>query len=474
MKVYSQEAWWSDDWDARDFGMDFDFSKPFFEQFAALQKVVPQLGLQIWNSENCDFCNYVGDCKDCYLIYGSVYSQDCYFGSPYYSQDCMDTLVLRECERCYECIDCRKLHTCFYCQDCHSSNDLIYCYDLLGCSDCIACAGLRNKKYCIFNKEYSAEEYMKMKAELDLSVPSVHEKLRTELQKLKLQIPHRFMQSNKVENVSGNYIYECKNVHDSFYADRSEDCRYCAQVVDMKDCYDNNYTEENELCYEYIAAYKNTRMLFSKLCQSSDGMYCDACHTSRNLFGCTGMRNAEYCILNKQYTKEEYEELVPKIVEHMRSTGEWGEFFPITISPFGYNETVAHEYFNMNKDEVLQKGWEWRDEEESQEKYMGPVVDVPSNIDDVDDVFCEKILRCKDTGKLFRIIEQELNLYRELHLPIPEHSPNARHFHRLGLRNPRELWTRKCDKCGEEMQTSYSPEREETIYCETCYMAEVY
>jgi len=31
----------------------------------------------------------------------------------------------------------------------------------------------------------------------------------------------------------------------------------------------------------------------------------------------------KYCILNKQYSKEEYEELVPKIIEHMQKTGEW-------------------------------------------------------------------------------------------------------------------------------------------------------
>ena len=29
----------------------------------------------------------------------------------------------------------------------------------------------------------------------------------------------------------------------------------------------------------------------------------------------------------------------------MKKTGEWGEFFPSSISPFGYNETVAMEYY---------------------------------------------------------------------------------------------------------------------------------
>ena len=46
----------------------------------------------------------------------------------------------------------------------------------------------------------------------------------------------------------------------------------------------------------------------------------------------------------------------------MKSTGEWGEFFPHEMSPFGYNETVAQEYFPMTEDEVatMPKFEQWR------------------------------------------------------------------------------------------------------------------
>ena len=37
----------------------------------------------------------------------------------------------------------------------------------------------------------------------------------------------------------------------------------------------------------------------------------------------------------------------------MMKTGEWGEFFPSSLSPFGYNETVAQEHFPMSREEVL-------------------------------------------------------------------------------------------------------------------------
>jgi hypothetical protein len=57
--------------------------------------------------------------------------------------------------------------------------------------------------------------------------------------------------------------------------------------------------------------------------------------------------------LNKQYTKEEYNILVPKIIEHMISTGERGEFFPPKYAPFGYNESLANEYFPLRQTEAL-------------------------------------------------------------------------------------------------------------------------
>lgn len=101
-------------------------------------------------------------------------------------------------------------------------------------------------------------------------------------------------------------------------------------------------------------------------------LYSLHCSASSNLFGCIGLRNKEYCIFNKQYTKEEYNALVPQIIEHMKKTGEWGKFFHPSLSPFGYNETVANEYFPVKNvqaynDEGLQDlGYQWSDYEAPQ------------------------------------------------------------------------------------------------------------
>ena len=224
-------------------------------------------------------------------------------------------------------------------------------------------------------------------------------------------------------------------------------------------------------------------------------LYSDNClNNSRNCFGCIGLKNNdEYCILNKQYTKEEYETLVPKIIEHMMKTGEWGEFFPSSMSPFGYNETVAMEYYPISPpltppyqgggEEVppltrgrLGGGFNWSTYESPPPKVdkVIPADKLPSNIEDIPDDILNWAIECEVTKKPFRIIQQELGFYRKHHLPIPRRHPDQRHLDRMQLRNPRKLYERTCDKCHKQIQTTYAPERPEIVYCETCYNKEVY
>ncbi len=432
--VYAQDVWGSDSWEARDFGRIYNHSIPFFDQFSALQKEVPRSALLNINSENSDYCNFTGDVKNSYLIFGSVYSQDCFYGSPYYSRDCIDTLVLRECELCYECIDCRNLYNCKYCQDCSHSNDLLFCFDVKNCSECIGCVGLRNKKFCIFNQQYTEVDYYKYKNSLNLCYREHRDMLERQLEELKRATPLQSSILHNCENVSGNHIFNSKNTFNSFFADRCEDCSYCSQVVDLKDCYDNNYTEENELCYEYLGMYNNRQTFFSLFCrQTSNVFYSEHCVNSKDLFGCIGLKNAQYCILNKQYTKEEYEVLVAKIIEDMKARSEFGEFFPEHTSPFTYNESVAQEYFPLSKEEVLAKGLAWRENDEKE--FQPQLIVVPDEISQVPDSVCYEILACEKTGRNFRIIPQELAFYRTQKLPVPRLHPNERHRLRVEKRN---------------------------------------
>lgn len=214
-------------------------------------------------------------------------------------------------------------------------------------------------------------------------------------------------------------------------------------------------------------------VLFCALsCNVKWGLYNYACMFSNNVFGSVGLNHNDYVILNKQYTSDEFNELVPKIVEHMKETGEWGRFFPSGVSPFAYNETLAQEFFPSTKEACQSKGYGWRDMDKRD--YKPQTVKVFENIRDVDDSITNEVLACEKSGKNFKVTPQELKFYRKQDLPIPKLCPNQRYLERLALKNPRKLWDRKCDKCQAKIKTSYSPDRPEVVYCEQCYLKEVY
>jgi CxxC-x17-CxxC domain-containing protein len=289
---------------------------------------------------------------------------------------------------------------------------------------------------------------------------------------------HRDEQILHSEDCSGDFIYHCKNVQSSFGVIESQDCAYCYDAGHMKDCQDAYEPAFNcELQYDSHGCNGGKRMLSCHICYDNDSLaYCDFCHNSTHLFGCIGLRHKRYCILNKQYTKEEYEQLVPKIIEKMQADGEWGEFFPVEMSPFAYSETVAQEYFPLTREDVLSRGWHWRDEVDELPKVekIIPAERLPDSIDDIPDDILNWAIKCELTARPFRIIKQELAFYRKMRLPVPRLHPDERHRRRMAFTNHRKLWSRKCAKCGKEIQTTYSPDRPEIVYCEECYLKEVY
>src|SRR3989344_2667006 len=225
------------------------------------------------------------------------------------------------------------------------------------CQDCIGCVGLRGQKYNIFNRPYSKEEYIKKRNELLSNGHNGFEEINKKFQALKLTVPHIYSTFIQSINFSGNHVMHSKDVKDCFDIKRCKDTSYCIRMIDGKDVYDANYCEFMELCYEYIGFWKTNQTNFSNTCGDSNNLtYADFCSGSSNLFGCIGLRSKHYYILNKQYRKEEYEMLIPKIIQSMNDMPyvdrkgrayKYGEFFPSELSPFCYNETVAQEYFPL-------------------------------------------------------------------------------------------------------------------------------
>lgn len=482
-KVYCNDCWWGDGWDPASYGRDFDFSRPFFEQFHELQLEVPRMALLNKNSVNSDYTNHSSDNKNVYLSFSCFYDEDVMYSCLIWeSRDVVDcNYIYSKSERLYEVIDSHKSYQCqygFVLRDCSSC---YYCYDCRGCSDCFMSYNLRNKSYVFKNVQCSREEYLRKIKEYNLSSFEVRKDLQKEFLKMMKDLAiHRYVVSERTVNSSGNMIFDCKNVKNAFDASEVENSRYMICTPDVvKDSMDIYHAGDNmELGYECHGCSRVSNCHFIHLSYDNFNLdYCDTCHNSQNLFGCMSVKKGEYMILNKKYKKEEYLELKEKIIEHMRTTGEYGEFFPPQISPVCYNETQGNLYISMSKEEVLAKGWQWEDNIPGTfGKETIKAEDIPDKIEDIPDSYLNEIFACIDCSKNYNIVPNELSFYRKENLPLPRKCPDCRYKARFHLRLPRRLWHRQCMKtgCSNEFETSYASERPEKIYCESCYNKEVY
>lgn len=460
--VYSPVAWWSDDWDAIDYGRDFDFSRPFFEQFLELKNKVPHLAL--FNTEgtmeNSDFNNCTAYLKNCYLIAESDYCEDCYYSNLLKKcTNIVDCSICYDDELCYECVDCQNCYNLRYSKDCKQCRDSFFLKNCISCKDCIGCINLRHKQFYIFNEKRTKEEYERQKKEFALDTHDGIENLRKKSYDFWKTQPHKATISEHNQESSGDHLYDSKNAFHCFDSKDLEDCRYCAKLsLGVKSSMDyNSWGNKCELVYQTSSTGDNLyNVRFCVNCQTNmrNCTYCYECFSCDNCFGCVSLKKQEFCILNKKYSKADYERMRGRIIEHMKKTSEWGEFFPIKICPFGYNESIAMDAFPLTKKEAIKKGYTWKEEEK-------PVIksrNTPTCI----------------CGKQFKLIGQELRFYKQQGIPCPQKCPTCRHKARMKLRNPLKLWVRICAKCKTEVQTSYAPDRPEIIYCEKCYLKAVY
>ncbi len=485
LTVYCNKCWWSDKWDPKSYGKDIDFSRPFFEQFRELQDKVPLMALfndDGVGSVNCEYTQNTTFARNCYMGAMSWFVEDIMY---YYSvggpetRDIVDSLhIFNYTQIAYDSI---FLEHCYNCKNCyHSSglNDCNFCYDCKGCSDCFMCVNLRQKKYCILNKQYTKEEYEKILESYKLETYSGREKAKADFLNFLSKQIRRFADIRNSTNCTGNGMLNCKNSTNCFYARACEDMHYLSSGNEIKDSYDLTPAGKSSQCYEGLTPDHDSKVLFSIYSLKSQELsYVENCHSSKYLFGCSAIKHGQYCILNKEYSKEEYFILRDKLIEHMKKTGEYGEFFPSEMSNFGYNETMAQEYFPLTKEEALAKGFKWWDQLQKtvSQETLKPE-EIPDSIFDVSDSVLNEILVCIKCKRNYKIVQNELIFYRKHSIPIPHKCFYCRNSERLKFENPLKLWHRKCmkDGCQNKFETSYAPDRLEIIYCESCYNQEVY
>jgi hypothetical protein len=473
--IYCQEAWWGDNWDPTDYGQDYDFSRPFFEQFKELQLKVPRMNLFNSQNENSDYCSFTTKNKNCYLVIGGDINEDSlYSGFNFYCKNVLDTYFVTRLELCYECLDCEKCYNLKYSQNSHNCSDSAFLYDCRGCKNCLGCVGLRNKEYHIYNIPHTKEEYEAKLAGAALHTRSGVAAMNTNFEQFKARFPLKAVDNSNCENCTGDHLTNCKNCINCFDIFDAEDIENCMIAGSIKSCASCCYFGHKiELFYEMVSSVRGNNNAFCiSVWDSNNIRYSDSCMNSNNLFGCVSLKRKQFSILNKQYTEQEYHQMIPRIIVHMKSTGEWGKFFPMHNSPFAYNETVAQEYFPLTKDQAVGAHLNWRDKDHKE--YQFASITPPDNIDEVDNTICNQILACEVSGKNYKIIPAELQLYKRMRIPVPSKSPETRHNERFAKRNYPKLYPANCAKTGQAIWTSYPPQKHSRVYSEQAYEEYIY
>ena len=527
--VYCRDCWKSDKWDPMTYGRDYDFNQPFFLQYRRLMEAVPRPALTGFNLVNSEFTHASVGCKNCYFLFWSYFSENSQYGyALLLSKDTYDSYVADNSDHAYQALHSNRLYKVrfgYFSDECLDSALLFNC---LGCSDCFGCVNLRKQKYCIFNEKLSKDEYKSRMAYWDLGS---HARLREAMEKFKelyLSVPHRYAHILNSQNATGDIIRDTKDCHVCFSAlDGVQNCKYLYfGGLNLKDSYDvSGGGDTSELLYEIFGVTGNAQRCFFSAggSNSHDTIYCDWANASSDIFGCIALKHKRYCILNKQYAKEDYEALAAKIRRHMDEMPymdkrgrkyAFGEFFPTEISAFAYNETFGFLFYPKTKDEVLAEGWQWREPHARSYEITIKPENLPDHVRDAPDSITKEIIGCLHEGTCneqcttaFRITPEELSFYREMRIALPRLCPGCRNAQLLKWRNGLHLYRRRCQcgggtgnqqlatdnyanvarhfhgesLCPNEFETTFPPDsprfagetgKLEIVYCDQCYKAE--
>lgn len=477
--IYENNVWWNILWDDLNYGKVFENWERLWDRFSELLKEVPLMNLNSVNVENSDYNNILLNSKNCYLCFSTWDSEDCLYQTlSARDKNCIDWYRVLNSENCYENVDCDKCFNCFYTDNCINCKYLYYCNNCYWCEYCYFCSNLNNQKYCILNKQYSKEDYQKITE--TFSQNGIIEDYLAKYEKLLSQN----LLNNKNKNSQNCFGWNNINSNNCifcFETTQCTDCKYCTNIwLDAVKCYDCGGGDifKSEFCYECVWVSNSYNVLFSYNCiNCSNVFYCLECYNCKNCFACIWLRDKEYCILNKQYnSKEEYENNVKQIIRIMQKSWEWG--YPINPknSPFGYNETIAMDFYPLTKEQASNI-WYKRSDYESPTPIVEKIVkwkDLPKQwckiIKEKKPEILEKILNyaviCETSNKPFRITKQEVNYYIQYNIPLPTKHPDIRYINRVKRKWTRELYLKECCRCWNIFPSIYK--NNNNLCCDSC------
>ena len=476
--VYSNDIWYSEQWDPLAFGKDYQETRSFFEQFKELFYATPQPSrVTFAENENSDYCNYNLGFKDSYLCFWGDYNQE-----SLYCYQCVRIKNCVECFGAYECEQCYRLVKASNCSNSHSIvnsygiTDSAFLFQCSDCHHCFQCTNLRHRSYCIDNLQYTKAEYEERISKYYLHRATVLDEQSAIFELRRNLVPVPAVRISNCEDCTGHDIGNSKSCTHCFcFYQGNESCAYCVASGDslykVYDCYGSVYDIKSS--YEILSATFGCQdVAFSLNIKSSHDVYYSVnCAHCNNIFGCVGLTRKNYCIFNKQYSQENYNKVLERIILAMERNSEWGEFFPIAHSLFSYEETPAQDCFPLSPKNATSRGVRWIAYEPPQPEVTQSVeaASLPDSIHDIANEITDSTIRCIQSGRAFRSPKMELAFYRTHGLPLPRLHPELRIERLMRNRKAFKLWQINCERCGVVTNSVYEPESALHVWCEKCY-----
>jgi len=480
IKIYDEEYYISDQWDGLNFERDYDANADFFRQLSRLLSEVPRQSLnRDPKGVNSDYVISGIAPKNCYYVTTPFHSEDCYYGRlAYLSRNSLDFVNLDNSENCFSTAFLYKCYNCDYCYSSSNCMDSRFLFDCHNCSNCFGSVNLRNKKYYFFNRRLSSEQYKNEISKLNLGKYSELQKIKERFHAVASESLRKNLDNIQTEDSLGDNLKSCRKCFYCFEIFKEgENLRYVISAEKISDSGDVYGSSGSSKIYESTGIGGGSIIKFSSVIRGGvENEYCFELRNCEYCFGCVGLRDKKYCILNKQYMPEDYWTKVDEIKTKMLAKREYGEFLPINASSLSYDDSAAYMDFPLTKQEVLAKGWTWWNEKGDKLDLSGHQVveaqNLPDDIRDAKDDILNKVIMGED-GKPFRLTPFELTFYRRKGVSLPRCHPLARIKELFKWRRPYKIYEYPCAKCGKMMKTSLAPEKGFKIYCESCYQSKI-
>ncbi len=345
------------------YGREYDFEKNIFENIALLNKEVPFPNLiNYGGTENCDYADITYNTKNAYLSFNSVWDNENIFFTLGVKWSCHNVfnsvMVWNNSENIYSASSIIKSYNVFFSDFIIDSNNIWMSQNLVWCSECIFCEGLENQKYCIENQNYEKEIYFEKKKEIL--------KNKKNLKKIKTGKTGKNFWS---KNAKGSFIIDSENIDNGLKVYQVKEGRNLILTGSEKGdekmydvCVGGSWVSAN-YCWACSSWTAQNVFISDSIGMSSNIYYSLNISDCSFCLGCIGLKNKSFCILNKQYSKEEWYELADKIFATMEKDWVLWEFFPWSLNPFYFNDTMAYLIDDsFTKEEVEKDGFLWRDE----------------------------------------------------------------------------------------------------------------